>query len=106
MEKKKKATNKKPIQKKSEDKAKIKRQNEKVQKTQIATEKREGKKHRKISWNNSKQERKLLAIPLLIFIVLIYCVYKVVVLIQNPTDTFTVEQGKIYLEEAATRLYY
>lgn len=68
--------------------------------------KSKSKNFKKISWDTIKQEKKLIIIPLLILIVLIYCIYKVVILIQNPTDTFTVEQGKIYLEEAATRLYY
>lgn len=68
--------------------------------------KNKSKNFKKISWDTIKQEKKLIIIPLLILIVLIYCIYKVVILIQNPTDTFTVEQGKIYLEEPATRLYY
>lgn len=101
MERKKKTTNKKPIQK-----TKIIKQNEKVQQVENTKKTSKSKNYRKIFWGNIKQEKKLVIIPLLIFIVLIYCVYKVVVLIQNPTDTFTVEQGKIYQEEASTRLYY
>lgn len=101
MEKKKKATNKEPIQK-----AKNIKQNKKIQQVESLKIKSKSKNHRKISWKDIKQEKKLIIIPLLIFIVLIYCAYKVIILIQNPTDTFTVEQGKIYLEEASTRIYY
>ncbi len=50
--------------------------------------------------------KKMILISLLILFLIIYCVCKVVALIQNPTDTFTVEQGKIYQEEAATRIHY
>ena len=43
------------------------------------------------------------AITIISFIALIivgYCIYKVVALVQNPTNVFSVEQGKIYQEEA------
>ncbi len=39
---------------------------------------------------------------LLLVIVIIYVIYRVIVFIQNPADTFSVEQGKIYQEEKAT----
>lgn len=32
-------------------------------------------------------------------IIFIYCIYLFVKLLANPTDTFIVEQGKIYKEE-------
>ena len=43
--------------------------------------------------------KKLLAIVALL-IILIYVIYIVYVLIKEPTDTFTVEQGTVYLEES------
>lgn len=39
---------------------------------------------------------------LLVLILISYCLYKVVALVQNPTNTFSVEQGKVYQEEATT----
>ncbi len=36
----------------------------------------------------------------LVLILASYCLYKVVALVQNPTNTFSVEQGKVYQEEA------
>ncbi len=64
-----------------------------------------GKKHNKNKKINIKvllKNRKLFLAYILIVVAVIYCFYKVFVLIQNPTDTFTVEQGKIYQEEANT----
>ncbi len=64
-----------------------------------------GKKHNKNKKINIKvllKNRKLFLVYILIVVAVIYCFYKVFVLIQNPTDTFTVEQGKIYQEEANT----
>lgn len=64
-----------------------------------------GKKHNKNKKINIKvllKNRKLFLAYILIAVAVIYCFYKVFVLIQNPTDTFTVEQGKIYQEEANT----
>lgn len=64
-----------------------------------------GKKHNKNKNINIKvllKNRKLFLAYILIAVAVIYCFYKVFVLIQNPTDTFTVEQGKIYQEEANT----
>ena len=55
------------------------------------------KKKTKNKLKTLKENKKILLICLLIIILAVYCIYKVVVLIQNPTDTFTVEQGNIYL---------
>ena len=60
------------------------------------------KNQKKIKLKTIVENKKLLVLCLIILILSIYCVYKVVVLIQNPTDTFTVEQGKIYQEESTT----
>ena len=60
------------------------------------------KKKTKNKLKTLKENKKILLICLLIIILAVYCIYKVVVLIQNPTDTFTVEQGKIYQEESNT----
>lgn len=50
-----------------------------------------------------KLNRKIMiAISIVVLIIVGYCLYKVVALVQNPTNTFSVEQGKIYQEEAAT----
>ena len=43
----------------------------------------------------------MIAISIVVLIILGYCLYKVMALVQNPTNTFSVEQGKIYQEEAA-----
>lgn len=43
----------------------------------------------------------IMVVSLLVLILISYCLYKVVALVQNPTNTFSVEQGKIYQEEAA-----
>ena len=60
------------------------------------------KKKTKNKLKTLKENKKILLICLLIIILAVYCIYKVVVFIQNPTDTFTVEQGKIYQEESNT----
>ena len=50
-----------------------------------------------------KVNKKVITVASLLVLVLVsYCLYKVVALIQNPTNTFSVEQGKVYQEEAAT----
>ena len=48
-----------------------------------------------------KNNKKALIISAATLLVSIFCIYKVVVFIKNPTDTFTVEQGKIYQTEKA-----
>ena len=60
------------------------------------------KKNKKFNIKFLLENKKLFLVYILIIFAVIYCFYKVVVLIQNPTDTFTVEQGKIYQEEATT----
>ena len=57
---------------------------------------------KKITWQEIKKDKTILAISFLVLVVIIYCLYKVITFIQNPTDTFSVEQGKIYQEEATT----
>ena len=60
------------------------------------------KKHKNIKLKTIKENKKILLVCLVVLVLAIYCLYKVVALIQNPTDTFTVEQGKIYQEESTT----
>ena len=64
--------------------------------------KKQQKKNKKFNIKVLLKNKKLFLAYILIAIAVIYCFYKVFVLIQNPTDTFTVEQGKIYQEEANT----
>lgn len=47
-------------------------------------------------------KKMITAVSLLVIILVSYCLYKVVALVQNPTNTFSVEQGKVYQEEATT----
>ena len=50
-----------------------------------------------------KVNKKVITLASVLVLILVsYCLYKVVALVQNPTNTFSVEQGKIYQEEAAT----
>lgn len=64
------------------------------------------KKGKKIKTKNIlkqiKENKKLLIILIVILAIIVWGIYKLVVFIQNPTDTFSVEQGKIYQEERAT----
>lgn len=49
-----------------------------------------------------KVNRKVITVASLFILIFAgYCLYKVVALVQNPTNTFSVEQGKVYQEEAA-----
>ena len=50
-------------------------------------------------WNDMIEHKKILIALIVVFAIIIFCIYKVVIFIQNPTDTFMVEQGKIYQEE-------
>ncbi len=70
------------------------------------TKKKTQKSNKKIIWKDIKSDKRVILISFIVLIFIIYCVCKVVALIQNPTDTFTVEQGKIYQEESTTRIYY
>lgn len=56
----------------------------------------------KINLSNIKNNKKLLVTASVILLIIIWAIYRVVVFIQNPTDTFSVEQGKIYQEEKTT----
>lgn len=49
-----------------------------------------------------KTNRKALIISAVILFIAIFCIYKMVMFIKNPTDTFTVGQGEIYQTEKAT----
>lgn len=60
-------------------------------------EKNKKKKKKKISLK--KINKNVLVFSVIIISIIIFCIYKVVVFIKNPTDTFTVQQGKIYQEE-------
>ena len=64
------------------------------------------KMYKRIAWKDIKNNKKSIVLILIILIFIIYGVCKVIELIQNPTDTFTVEQGKIYQEESTTRIHY
>lgn len=59
------------------------------------------KNNTKINWEKIKKNKKLLIISAVILFIIVFCIYKVVMLVKNPTDTFTVEQGKIYQTEKA-----
>lgn len=72
----------------------------------ISKKKTKGRNKKMAIWQNVITNKKLLVVSLFALVIAIYCVYKVVALIQNPTDTFSVEQGRIYQEESTTRLYY
>lgn len=66
------------------------------------TQKKSKKKNQlKISWQPIIRNKKIIAISLVVLAIIIFCLYKVIVFIQNPTDTFSVEQGQIYQEERA-----
>lgn len=44
-------------------------------------------------------KKKIKIVIIISCIIFIYCIYLFVKLLANPTDTFIVEQGKIYKEE-------
>lgn len=71
----------------------------KVKKSQKKTQ---NKSYHKISWQQMIKNKKIIAISFVVLAIIIFCLYKVVIFIQNPTDTFSVEQGQIYQEERAT----
>ena len=60
---------------------------------------RQNVKKNKINFEKIKKYRKSLIISTILLGFIIFCIYKVIIFIKNPTDTFTVEQGKIYQEE-------
>lgn len=59
-------------------------------------------KKQKLKRKYKLNKKMIIAISIVVLIILGYCLYKVVALVQNPTNTFSVEQGKIYQEEATT----
>ncbi len=63
------------------------------------------KSHKKTILGSIMNNRKLAIVTLIVLFIAFYCIYKVIGLIQNPADTFSVEQGKIYQEESSIRLY-
>lgn len=55
----------------------------------------------KITWKKLRNNKTFLAALFVLFCIAVFCIYKVAIFVQNPTDTFTIEQGKIYQEEKA-----
>ena len=49
--------------------------------------------------DNQKQNVKKVIIYVILLAVLIYVIYAIYLLIERPTDVFTVEEGELYLEE-------
>lgn len=88
--KKKTTTKKAPIKKQVSNSQKNVQKNEKVQRNR-----------KKMTYRDIKQDRRLMIAAILVLFLVIYCVCKVIALIKNPTDTFSVEQGKIYQEESS-----
>ena len=64
-------------------------------------EKKQVKKKIKKKQNLNTASKYLLIVAIILVIMIAYFIYKLVIFIQNPTDTFTVEQGQIYQEEDA-----
>ena len=60
------------------------------------------KKNLKNTIKKIKNNKKLSITLIIILAIIIFGMYKLAVFIQNPTNTFSVEQGKIYQEERAT----
>jgi len=46
-----------------------------------------------------------LIVLLIICVILCYFIYVIYLLVKQPTDIFTVEEGKLYLEESDIRIY-
>ncbi len=63
--------------------------------------KKVNKKYYQIDLNKIQKNKKILILLIAIIAIIIFCIYKVIVFVKNPTDTFTVQQGKIYQEERA-----
>lgn len=65
-------------------------------------DKKEKNSKQKVKNKNSKiNHRKLIAVSIVLLIILSFAIYKIVMLVVNPTDTFMVEEGTIYQEEDA-----
>ncbi len=45
-------------------------------------------------------------ITTILFIIFVYILYTIYLLIKDPTDTFTIEEGMVSDEETAVRIYY
>ncbi len=58
-----------------------------------------GKLNNNLLKRDFKTNKVLFVVSFLVLVLIIFFIYKAVVFIQNPTDTFRVEQGKIYQEE-------
>ncbi len=58
-----------------------------------------GKLNNNLLKRDFKTNKILFVVSFLVLVLIIFFIYKAVVFIQNPTDTFRVEQGKIYQEE-------
>lgn len=63
--------------------------------------KKNSKGKRKINLEKLKNNKKTI-ILFLVSCIIIFCIYKVILFVKNPTDTFTVQQGNIYQEEKTT----
>ena len=46
-----------------------------------------------------------LVVLILILAIFSYFIYVIYLLVRQPTDIFTVEEGKLYLEESDIRIY-
>lgn len=59
--------------------------------------------------NNKTKNKKILKnktiIKVILLIIFIYILYAIYLLVKDPTDIFTVEEGTVSLEETATRIY-
>ena len=64
-------------------------------------ENKQVKKKNKKKKNKVTTNKYLWIISILLVAMIAFIIYKIIIFIQNPTDTFTVEQGKIYQEERA-----
>ena len=49
--------------------------------------------------DNQKQKVKKVILYVILLAILIYVIYAIYLLIERPTDVFTVEEGELYLEE-------
>ena len=59
--------------------------------------------------NKEKKVKKLtknkIIITVILLVIFIYILYAIYLLIKDPTDTFTVEEGTVSSEETAVRIY-
>lgn len=82
------------------------RRKARIEEQESIVAKKSKKKSNKKGSNNvlekAKDRKILIPTSFIILVIAVYCLYKVITLVQNPTDTFSVEQGKIYQEEAVT----